>query len=137
MNTHDFLHHTRALIAADRLPEALQQIRRLLEGSPLLDEALLQSARYQELRRAVRRGTIDAEQAGAQRNRLRRALLDLLRELEEREDDLKKEVDAALQAQSGESRSGSGKGTVKKGDTYHQNAEKIYNIDKIDKADFK
>lgn len=130
MNTNDFLRHTRALIAADRLPEALQQIQRLLEGSPLFDEALLQSARYQELRRAVRTGTVDTEQAGAQRNRLRRDLLDLLRELEERDDELKKEVDAALQSFSAEdSPAGSG-------DTFNQQAEKIYNIKNIDKADF-
>lgn len=118
----NFYHQIRYLIADDDLSRALAQLHDLLQNSPKLDEVLLQSARLNDISRQVRLGLTDFSQASLTKNQIRAGLLELLTEIESREQSLP-EV----------------RGEIEKftaGKTFVQHAEKIYNIEKIDKADF-
>ncbi|MBI5916574.1 MAG: hypothetical protein HY842_14450, partial [Bacteroidetes bacterium] len=53
-----FFARIRELIARDELPEALQQLRNLLDHSPKLEEAILQSGRFQNIRKQIRLGLV-------------------------------------------------------------------------------
>ncbi len=82
MKTPQFIQHIRDLISKGDLPTALLQVRELLENSPKLDEAILQSARLQTIREQIRLGTVNFEEANVTRNQITVGLLDLLREIE-------------------------------------------------------
>jgi len=71
------------LIARDELKTTIAELQALLQGSPAYDQAIVQSARYNGLMKDIRSGTIDPERAEAQKNQLRYALTDMVRELEE------------------------------------------------------
>jgi predicted HTH transcriptional regulator len=73
------------LIGKDELALAIQNLYGLLKNSPKLDEAILQSARYNDVIKQIRLGTIDFEQANITKNQIRYALLDLLRDIEAQE----------------------------------------------------
>lgn len=111
----------RNLIAEDKLQDALQQIRKLLDNSSLLDEAILQSARWHDIRRHIRVGTIKPLEAALTQNQIRAGLLDLLREIEKQEENpaIREEIE----------KHAAGMNII-------QNADKIYNIDQIDNANF-
>ncbi|MEO1627669.1 MAG: hypothetical protein AAFV25_21135 [Bacteroidota bacterium] len=49
MTTKEHCNHIRHLIGRGDLATAIEQLQRLLEGSPQLDEAVLQSARYRDI----------------------------------------------------------------------------------------
>lgn len=49
MTTKEHCKHIRHLIGRGDLATAIEQLQRLLEGSPQLDEAVLQSARYRDI----------------------------------------------------------------------------------------
>ncbi|MFN0175357.1 MAG: hypothetical protein ACKVU0_11960 [Saprospiraceae bacterium] len=83
MDSKTFLSNIRDLIARDELAAALTQLRSLLDNSPKLDEALLQSARFQDIRKQIRLGTVSHAEANLTQNQIRAGLLDLLREIEE------------------------------------------------------
>lgn len=83
MNTENFLRQIRDLIAADELEAALLQLRSLLEHSPKLDEAILQSGRFQDIGKQIRKGTVSYAEASLTKNQIRAGLLDLLREIEQ------------------------------------------------------
>ncbi|WP_373549382.1 hypothetical protein [Haliscomenobacter sp.] len=141
------------LIGKNELKAATQQLQQLLQSSPLLDEAIGQSARLSELMQQIQRGTINVDDANVEKNKLRYALIDLVREVEEQAESnpvLKQQVERVLNEQvAGNSNqmtvTGNGniaiqdvRGSeikIQTGGTVQQ-AEKIYNIDKIDKADF-
>lgn len=72
----------RKLIGQDRLDDAIAQLGALLENSPQLDEAILQSARLHDIRRNIRRGTISQEEVNLTHNQIRLGLMELLREIE-------------------------------------------------------
>jgi len=55
----------------------------MLENSPKLDEAILQSARFQDIRKQIRLGTITHKDANLTVMQIRQGLLDLLNEIEE------------------------------------------------------
>lgn len=149
----DFAASTLQLIAKDELKRAIQQLQQLLQGSPLLDEAIGQSARLTDLMQQIRRGTIDLKDAHAEKNKLRYALIDLVREVEEqaeRNPVLKQQVEVVLNgavAVKHNQLTVTGDGNIaiqdvqgsdlkiQTGGTVQQ-AEKIYNIERIDKADF-
>lgn len=118
----NFYHQIRHLIADDDLSRAIVLLRELLQNSPKLDEVLLQSARLNDISRQVRQGLTDFSQASLTKNHIRAGLLELLAEIESLEQPLP-EV----------------RGEIEKftaGKTFVQHAEKIYNIEKIDKANF-
>jgi len=83
MNSQLFIRDIRDRIARDELPAALEQLRTLLEHSPKLDEAILQSARFQNIGRQIRLGTVSHAEANLTQNQIRAGLLDLLREIED------------------------------------------------------
>lgn len=80
--TQSFTTKIRALVGKNDLKEAIRQLHALLENSPALDEVLQQSARLQDIRRQIRLGLVDDEQANLTHNRISAGILDLLRELE-------------------------------------------------------
>ena len=139
-----YLNQIRQHIALDELPATLQQLRTLLETSPKLHEVLQQSGRFNDLLYQIRMGTLSYEQATLTKNQIRASLLDLVDEIANEESN-KPEIAAELakttlivnsknvvlnsSIQAG--------GDVQIGDkNLSQNAEKIYNIDKIDNANF-
>jgi thioredoxin-like negative regulator of GroEL len=142
MKKTSLINQIRDLIANNQLEQALSTIRALLEHSPQLNEAILNMARFQELRQQIRKGAIDHEEATLTKNQITLASLDLLTEIEKQtqKPEIEEEVQRATSiihnknVNSGEIKAG---GNVHLGDkTINQQADKIYNIDKIDKADF-
>ncbi|MFM9947292.1 MAG: NB-ARC domain-containing protein [Saprospiraceae bacterium] len=83
---HAFTGRIRALIAKDDLKEALRQLRLLLDNSPALDEVMHQSARLQDIRKQIRMGKMDDEQASLAHSRINTGIVELLRELESPEE---------------------------------------------------
>jgi len=143
MNSQNFPDHIRDLIAHNDLPAALQQLRVLLENSPLLDEAILQMARFEDIRKQIRLGMLSDKEANFTKDQIREDLLDLLKvvETEAKKPAVKAEMDAAVSVVNSKNvmigSTISAGGNVHIGDkTTIQNAEKIYNIDKIDNANF-
>jgi len=143
MNSQNFPDHIRDLIAHNDLPAALQQLRVLLENSPLLDEAILQMARFEDIRKQIRLGMLSDKEANFTKDQIREDLLDLLKvvETEAKKPAVKAEMDAAVSVMNSKNvvigSTISAGGNVHIGDkTTIQNAEKIYNIDKIDNANF-
>ena len=143
MNSQNFPDHIRDLIAHNDLPAALQQLRVLLENSPLLDEAILQMARFEDIRKQIRLGMLSDKEANFTKDQIREDLLDLLKvvETEAKKPAVKAEMDAAVSVMNSKNvvigSTISAGGNVHIGDkTTIQNAEKIYNIDKIDTANF-
>lgn len=138
-----FRSHIRQLIADDALPEALQQLRNLLQNSPQLSEAILQAARLSDVSRQIRLGLINHQEANLTKNQIRAGLLDLLDdiELQDAKPAIQEEIKAAISISNSKNivvgSTITAGGNVHIGDSNTtQNAEKIYNIDKIDKADF-
>jgi len=150
MNKPSFLSEIRDLIANDELPAALKQLRLLFDNSPKLDEIILQSARFQDIRKQIRLGVVNHTEANLTQNQIRAGLLDLLRDIEDSIAETSARPDApALRAEMERAVSvvnskntliGStitAGGSVHIGDkTITQTADKIYNIDKIDDANF-
>jgi len=138
-----YIKNIRNLIAQNELPAALKQLRLLLENSPKLDEAILQSARFHDIRRQIPLGVVSHAEANLTQNQIRHGLLDLLREIEEQSEKpiLKQEMERAISIVNGKNvvvgSTISAGGNVEIGDRIlHQTADKIYNIDKIDTANF-
>jgi hypothetical protein len=82
MTATNFSNQIRELIARDELEAALTQLRRLLEHSPKLDEVILQTARFSDIRRQIRLGLVNHQEANLTQNQIRAGLLDLLQEVE-------------------------------------------------------
>lgn len=97
------------LIAQARLAEALDALQ---ESVPvhLKNDALQLRSRLNELQRKERLGIIDGKDANLERNQITAAAIDLFNQIDT--------ADTPV------------------GKTIIQNAEKIYNIDRIDNADF-
>lgn len=117
-----FFMQVQQLIASGEVEEAIRLLHELLKNSPKLNEVLLQSARLNDINRQVRLGLIDDSHADQTRNKIRAGLLELLDEIRKQENefpDIRGEVEQFFV-----------------GTTTVQNAEKIYNIEKIDNANF-
>lgn len=123
MRTEQSFHtHIRQLIASDELSQALRLLQELLQNSPKLNEAILQSGRLSDISRQLRLGLIDQDQASLTKNQIRAGILELLDEVEAQEK-IRPELQGEVERFAA-------------GTTVIQNAEKIYNIEKIDNADF-
>jgi tetratricopeptide (TPR) repeat protein len=85
METRSFPNLIRELIARNDLPAALQQLRELLDNSPLLDEVILQSARFHDIRKQMRQGIVGSDEANEEQDKIRSGLLELLTEIERQE----------------------------------------------------
>lgn len=82
MNVSNFTERIGDLVGKNELQTAIAELRRLLQKSPKLDELILQSARYNDIMAQIRAGTIDFENANIIKNKIRYAILDLVREIE-------------------------------------------------------
>jgi Effector-associated domain 11 len=80
-----FTAHIRDLIAKDDFKTAIQQLSALLKDSSRLDEAVQQSARYNNVMQQIRLGLVDFESANIAQNQIRYGVLQLLSEIEEQE----------------------------------------------------
>ncbi|MBK7337638.1 MAG: hypothetical protein IPJ00_16410 [Saprospirales bacterium] len=74
----------RDLIERNQIDAALQSMRTLLDNSPLLQEAIHQSARWKDIQSQIRRGAVGHEDANVTKNQIRDGLLGL-QEIEEQE----------------------------------------------------
>lgn len=117
--TGTFIAAIRKLIAKDDLKQALLQLKTFFEHSSKLDEVILQSARFEAIRKHIRLGMVNMKDSNVELNQITAGILDLLRSVEEEAEqpDWSEEV----------------KKTAK---TVIQQAPKIYNIDHIDNANF-
>lgn len=89
------LNQIRNLIAESNLKEALEHLQELLQGSILLDEVILQSARYNSLMREIRMGTLDYEKVNINKSKIISAVIDMINILEEKcgsEEKVRKEL---------------------------------------------
>lgn len=120
--TNTFIARIRDLIAKDEVKTAIQELSALLKGSPQLDEAVQQSARYNNVMQQIRLGLVDFQSANIAQNQIRHGILELLREIEEQG-----VASAAIRSEVEQ---------YEKGVTIIQHAEKIYNINHIDNANF-
>ena len=105
------------LVAEDKLDQALQKLQELLKDSSRLNEVILQTGRLANVQSQIRMGTISGSQADLTKNQIRAGILSLINDLEG------KSSEGAAEESSSQP-------------TIIQKADKIYNIDKIDKADF-
>ena len=117
--TSTFIAAIRKLIAKDDLKQALLQLKTFFEHSSKLDEIILQSARFEAIRKHIRQGTVNMEDSTVELAKIRAGILDLLRNVEEEAEqpDWAEEVNKTAK-------------------TVIQQAPKIYNIDHIDNANF-
>jgi len=150
-NHETFMKNIRDLIARNELTQALQQLRTILDNSPLMDEAVLQAARFADIRKQIRQGLVGHEEANLTQNKIRAGLLELLGEMEAQLEPptpvpkaaaLRTELDAAISVLNSQNvvigSTITAGGDVHIGDKTStvQNAEKIYNIEKIGNANF-
>lgn len=150
MESQNILEKIGNLIAQNELEKAIKSLHPLLKGSSKLKNLILQSARYNDIMEQIMNGTVSFEDAEITKNKIRFALIDMTSVLEEGAKDdpqIKKEIERLEEKnEKGISIKDSkniNTGTIQAGGDVHlgdknegQNAEKIYNIDKINKADF-
>lgn len=98
MNGTQFFDQIRDLIARDELGTALTQLRLLLEHSPKMDEVILQSARFSDIRRQIRLDLVSHKEASMTQNQIRAGLLELIQEVETQgaAPALQKEIERAI-----------------------------------------
>lgn len=97
MKIYNFTEQIGNLIANDNLPRAIGLLKEFLDKSPKLDEAIIQSARFNDISKQIRLGVVDFEQANITKNKIRFAILDLLRDVEESVEsnaEIRKEVES-------------------------------------------
>ncbi len=82
MTTQEFIRNIRNLIAKDDLTKAIAGLRELLDNTPLLNDILQQSGRFQSIRKQIGLGTVSHVEATLTQNQIRFGLLDLLTEIE-------------------------------------------------------
>ncbi len=80
--TQFFIDHIRVLISTGQPTDALRQLSFFLQKSPLFNEALLQSARYQDIRQQIRLGLVDGKQASLTQQQILGGVLELLSDIE-------------------------------------------------------
>ena len=81
MTVEEYCERIGNLIGKDELDVAIQELHQLLKNSPRLDEAILQSARYNDVLQQIRQGTITSEEANTTKNKIRLGILNLLSEI--------------------------------------------------------
>ncbi|MFN4081775.1 MAG: hypothetical protein ACK4NS_12815 [Saprospiraceae bacterium] len=81
MEPQSYFNHIRQLIAQDKLDQALQQLRKLLDNTPQLNEVLQQSGRFADIRKLIRLGVVSHAEATLTRDQIRSALRELLDEI--------------------------------------------------------
>lgn len=82
MDSKAYTQYLKTLISQDQLEVAVRELGKLLQDSPQLNEAILQSGRLKDLAKQVRLGQLTFEQSGTTRNQIRAGLLELVNEVE-------------------------------------------------------
>lgn len=144
MEPNKYLKRVHECIINDDMAQALSLLRELLDLSPQLDEVIHQSGRHAAIRQQMRLGTVSHADAMLEQNQIRAALLELLHEIDTQKAKspaLEEEVTRAIAVTNAKNTvinsTITAGGDVHIGDKHvTQNASKIYNIDKIDRADF-
>jgi hypothetical protein len=99
MTTKGFINRIGDLIGKDDIKTAISEIRNLLQKCKHLDEIIIHSARYNDLMKQIRLGIITSEEADITKNKIRYAVLDIVREIEEnieQNQELEQETDNIL-----------------------------------------
>ena len=81
--TQNFFNRISDLIAQDNLNQAIEELRIILEGSKRIDDIIVQSARYNDVMRQIKRGELNFETSQITKNQIRYALIDMVRSLED------------------------------------------------------
>lgn len=82
--TKKYCRRLRQLIGENELESVFQELTRLLQNSPRLDEAIMQSARWSDLQKQVSLGLLSYEQSEIGKNKIRTGLLALVKEVEKK-----------------------------------------------------
>lgn len=91
MEIHELKRSVLGLIAKDKLEEAIDLISENIKNNDEINELILQSARYNDIKKQVREGIIDFSKADQVKSQIRRNILELITALEE-EVNFKREV---------------------------------------------
>ena len=103
MTFKDYSERIGNLIGKDDLKGAIRELTQLLKDSPQLNEAIVQSARYNEVMKQIRTGSISFEEAKLTKNQIRLGILNLLAEIEEQansNETLHSEMEKALSSEA-------------------------------------
>ena len=98
MFSKEYFEKIRGLIGKNELEEAIVELSDLLQNSPKLDDAILQSSRWNDTKKQIRKGQINYEQANISKNQIRAGLLELLRDIEEKSNspEINRELELSL-----------------------------------------
>lgn len=83
MDNSAFIKEIRRLVSEDKVEEALAKMRAFLSDTPHYNEVLLQSSRFQHVRKEIRLDTITYSDASVTQNKIRFGLLDLISDIEQ------------------------------------------------------
>lgn len=86
MTNQAFIQNIRNRIAKDDLAAAIALLKDLLVHTPLLNEVLQQSGRFEYILKQIRLGTLSHQEAALTRDQIRLALLDLVAEVEQQDE---------------------------------------------------
>ena len=103
MTSNAYFQKIRDLVAKDNLDGAIQLLRKLLKNTPRLDEAILQSTRWNDIKKQIRSGLIDHESAQITKNQIRAGILELVSDMEAeaKEATINEEVEQYIHSISG------------------------------------
>ncbi|MBV6438718.1 MAG: hypothetical protein EPGJADBJ_00342 [Saprospiraceae bacterium] len=82
MNKKNKYNEIKVLVENDRLSEAIEKLKTSIGDNELLNDLILQSAKYTEIKRMIRNDIISFEQANSSKAKIRLSILQLLDELE-------------------------------------------------------
>lgn len=82
LNFQQTIEEIREFVTQDDLYAATKLLRLLLSSSEKLDEAIIQSAKLKEVKKEIRSGTISFDGANLKIDRIRNAVLEIIREIE-------------------------------------------------------
>jgi len=71
------------LVANGQIKEVLDELKLIFKSSDKLNEIILQSARYNDLKEKIRKGILDYENASISKNKITLAILELISEIDE------------------------------------------------------
>jgi len=135
MNHTALIAKLRKLLAENELAAVNQILLQVLAQSPLLDDAIQQSGRFTAIQKNLRKGLIDSELADAKVNRIRFALLELVRHLET--EGVKEGLQLVIDEMEDLGQQANYQPHLELATQhFNQQAEKIYNISHIDQANF-
>ena len=72
----------RKLIELDKLSDAIEELKKHINDKDLLNDLIMQSAKYQELQLLNRNGVLDFEQLNIAKAKIRYSLLQIINEME-------------------------------------------------------